>query len=78
MKGEENPSGESSGVRDREGGPEAPRVAENPGGGRHVVGGGVKLPRGTNNPGVEELPWGDETSGGTLESEKVPGEDGQG
>ena len=33
---------------------------------------------GIDTPGVEELPRGDETSGGTPEGDGVPGEDGQG
>ena len=74
----ENPAGKSSGVGVREGTPEASRVAKTPGGDRQGVGGGVELPRGTNTPGVEELPWGNQTSGVTLEGDKVPGEDGQG
>ena len=53
-------------------------MAENPGGGRHVVGRGIKSLRGTNTPGVEELPYGDETSGVTLEGNGVPRVDGQG
>ena len=62
----------------REGGPEASGVVEKPWGDCQVVGGGVESPRGTNTPGVEELPWGNQTSGVTIEGDKVPGEDGQG
>ena len=54
----ENPAGEYSGVGDGEGGSKASRVTENPGGDRQGVGGGVELPRGTDTPGVEELPRG--------------------
>ena len=42
------------------------------------MGRGIKSPRGTNTPGVEELPHGDETSGVTLEGNGVPRADGQG
>ena len=44
----EKPAGKSSGVGEREGAPTASRVAENPGGHCQGVGGGVKLPRGTD------------------------------
>ena len=71
----ENPSGESSGVEFREAGPEASRVADNTGGDRQVVGGGVKSPRGTDTPGVEDFPWGDKTSKVTLEGGEEPGAD---
>ena len=40
--------------------------------------GGVKLLRGTDTPGVEEFPPGDETSGVTPEGNRVPRADGQG
>ena len=55
---QENRAGESSGVGNREGGPEASVVAENPGGDRQGVGGEVQLPRGTDTPGVENLSQG--------------------
>ena len=74
----ENPIGKSSGVRDREGGPEASGVAENPGVDRQGVAGGVELPRGTKIPGVEELPRGDETSVVTFEGDGVTEVDGRG
>ena len=74
----ENPAGESSGVGIRERGPEASGVAENPGRDRQGVGGGVKLPRGINTPGVEELPRGDKTYGVTPEGDRVPGAEGRG
>ena len=53
-------------------------MAENPGGDRQGVGGGVELPRGINTPRVEELPQGDETFKVTPEGDGVPGADGQG
>ena len=67
----ENLSGESSGVGSSEGGREASGVAENSGGEIQGVGGGVDLPRGINTPGVEEVPWGDKTSGVTSYGYKV-------
>ena len=42
------------------------------------MGGGFELPRGTDTPGVEELPQEGETSRVTLEGDGVPGADGQG
>ena len=42
----------SSGVADKEEGREASGVAENPRGSRQGVGGRVKLPQGTDTPGV--------------------------
>ena len=74
----ENPASKSSGVGDREGVPETSGVAENPQGGCQGVGRGVKLPRGTDTHGVEELPRGNETSGVTLKGNGVPGMDGRG
>ena len=74
----ETPAGESSGVGYGEGGCKASGVAENPWGDRQGVGGGVESPRGTDNPGVEELPRGDKTSGVTPEGDVVPGADGRG
>ena len=74
----ENPAGEYSGVRDREGGLEASGVAENPGGDRQGLGGVVKLPRVTNTLGVEELLLGYETFGVTLEGNGMPGTDRRG
>ena len=59
---QENSAGESSEVGNRERGREASGVAENSGGDREGVGGGVELPRGIGTPGVEEFPLGDETS----------------
>ena len=53
---QENPAGKSSGVEGREGVHEASRVAENPGGDRQGVGGGVKPLQGVDTPLVEELP----------------------
>ena len=53
-------------------------MAENPGGDRQGVGGGVEFPRGNDTPGVEELPRGYKTSGGTPEGNIIPGEDIQG
>ena len=46
--------------------PRHPKWRKTPGRGCQGVGGGVKLPRGTDNTGVEEFPWGDKTSEGTL------------
>ena len=40
--------------------------------------GGSSIPRVINTPGVEEIPWGDKTSGVTSEGDVVPGEDGRG
>ena len=48
-------------------------MAENSGEDCQEVGGGVELTRGTNTPGVEELPRGEETSGLTLEGDGVTG-----
>ena len=42
------------------------------------MGGGVKPPRGTNNPGVEEFPRGEKTFGVTLEGKRVLGTDRRG
>ena len=42
------------------------------------VGGGVDSPKGTDTPGVEELPWGDETSGVSPEGDGVLGLDSRG
>ena len=53
-------------------------MAENPGGDRQGVQGGVKLPQGIDTPGVAEFPWGDETPGVATELEVVPGEDRRG
>ena len=58
---------------DREGAPKASGVAENSGGDCQGVGGGVKSPRGTDTPGVEELLWGDKTSGVIPEGDGVTG-----
>ena len=52
-------------------------MAENSGGGRQGVEGGVESPLGIDTPGVEELPQGDDTSGVTPEGDRVPGEDGR-
>ena len=41
------------------------------------MGGGFKLSRGTDTPGVKELPWGDKTSRVTPEGNRVPGADRQ-
>ena len=49
---------ESPKVGDEEGGREASGVAENPGEGRHGVGGGVNSPQGANTPRVAEETWG--------------------
>ena len=75
---QETPAGESSGVGYGEGGCKASGVAKNPRGNCQGVGGGVESPRGTDNPGVEELPRGDKTSGVTPEGNRVPGADGRG
>ena len=40
--------------------------------------GGVESPHGIDTPRVEELPWGDETSGVIPEGEGLPREDGRG
>ena len=42
------------------------------------MGGGVKLPQGTNTPGVDELPRRDKTPGVTTSGEGEPSKDGQG
>ena len=42
------------------------------------MGGGVKLPRGTDTPGVEELPRGYKISGVTIKGDGVPGTDNGG
>ena len=68
---------DSSGVGDEEWGHEASGVAVNPLGSRQGVGGGVKLPQGTDTPGVAELPRGDKTPGVTTVGEGVQGEDGR-
>ena len=60
------------------GGRETSGVSEHPGGDWKGVGGGVKLPRGINTPGVEEFPWWDETSRVTPEGDRVLGEYGRG
>ena len=49
---QENSSGESSGVGDRDRIPEDSRVAENTNEDRQGVGGRVELPMGTDTPGV--------------------------
>ena len=48
------------------------------GGDCQEVGGGVELPRGTGNPGVEEFSRGNKTSRVTIEGDGVLGTDGQG
>ena len=55
-------------------------MAENPrvGGWRQGVGGGVELPQGTNNPGVNVLPPEDETPRVDTKGNGVMWEDGQG
>ena len=75
---QENLAGKSSGVGGSEGVYEASGVAENPRGDCQGVRGGVKYPMGIGPHVVEELPWGDETSGVTPEGDRVPGEDRQG
>ena len=81
-------------VGGEEGGREASGVAENPGGGRHGVGGGVESPQDDSTPnrvgeGVEspqddstpreaEGKRGDETPGSLKSSQYQQGEDGQG
>ena len=69
---------EPYGVRGDGGGREAYGVAENSGGNRQGVQGGVESPQGIDTPGVAELPRGDETPGVTTAGEGVPGEDGRG
>ena len=53
-------------------------MAENPRGYHQGVGGGVELPQGIGTPGVEALPWGDETPGVATEGDGVMGEYGRG
>ena len=53
-------------------------MAENPVGDFQGVGGGVKFPRGTDTPRVEELPQGGKTSRVTSEGDRVPRVDGRG
>ena len=53
-------------------------MAENPGGDRQEVKGGVKSPQGIDTPGVYELPQGDKTPGVATKGESVLGEDSQG
>ena len=53
-------------------------MAGNPVGDRQGVGRGFESLRGTDTPGVEKFPWGEETSGVTLEGNRVPGTYGQG
>ena len=65
-------------VKKGEGGCEASGVAENPGGGCHAVGRGVKSPQGANTPGVAKGPSGDETPGGPTGAQDRRGEDGRG
>ena len=55
--------------------PRPPEWRKTTGGKRQGVGFGIELPRGTNNPGVEELSWGDNTFRMTLEGNRVPGAD---
>ena len=69
---------ESHRVGEGEGGREASGVEENPGGGRHGVGGGVEWTQGADTPGVAEGPIGDKTPGGPTAAQGRPGEDGQG
>ena len=65
-------------MRYRVEGPKAFGIAENPRGDCQGVGGKVESPRGTNTPGVEELPQGDETSRVTPKGNIVPEAEGQG
>ena len=65
-------------MRDREGSRETFEVSENPGRDRQGVGGVVESLRVTDTPVVEEFPRGDETSGVTLEGDRVTRADGQG
>ena len=65
--------GKSSGVGGKEGGGDAYRVAENLGGDRQGVQGGVESSQGIDDHGVDELPQGDETPGVATEGEGVPG-----
>ena len=67
-----------SGVRGDGGGREAYGVAENPGGERHGVGGGVKSLQGIITPGVDVLSWRDKTPGVATTSKGVPEEGGRG
>ena len=71
----ENPSRESSGVGDKEGGPKASGVVEKSRGDHQGVLGGVDSPKGNDIPGVEELPRGCKNSGVTLEGYGIPGVD---
>ena len=59
-----------------EGGRKASGVAENPGGGRDDVGGGVELSQGASTPRVDEEPGGGTTPRGTTATEVGPREDG--
>ena len=67
----------SSRVGDKEEGREASGVAENLQGSRKGVGGGAKLPRGTDTPRVAELPLVDETPRVTTTVEGKPVENGR-
>ena len=66
----ENLAGKSSGVGDGEGGPKNSGVAENPGGGLQGVGGGSSG-QGVPHPWSGRVAPGDETSGVTLEGNRV-------
>ena len=69
---------EYPGVRDKEGGREASRMAENPWGSCQGVGGGVKFPQGNDTPGVAELSQGEKTPRVTTVGASKPREDGTG
>ena len=69
---------EPSGVRGDRGGREAYGVADHLGGYHQGVRGGIESPQGINNPGVDVLPRGDETSGLDTAGEGVLGEGGRG
>ena len=74
----ENTSVKTSRVEETEGDPEASGVAGTPGVDRQGVVGGVESTKGIDTHEVGELPWGDKTSGVTLEGDGVPGTDGLG
>ena len=61
-----------------EGGHKASGVAQSLGGDCQGVDVGIESPRGTKTPGVEGLPWGDETSGVTPKGDRLTGGDGRG
>ena len=74
----ENVGGVNLVVRGNKGVRKASGAAENPGGGRHGVGGGVESPQGADTPGVAEGPRWDETLGGPTSAQDRRGADEQG